>query len=105
MAALALCGAAAVGPSLPASGAVSEGAAATQAPAAGVSIAVLGQSSWVDADGTFLAQLQVTGAPPRSDVVVSIHKAVADRTAFDQSLVEIRRGTARATFPVIPLDD
>ncbi|MCU1455393.1 MAG: hypothetical protein JWN46_3539 [Acidimicrobiales bacterium] len=87
---------------LPSGAARAAGAQAAAAP--GPTIELLGQTTWVAADGAFFAGLRITGAPAGADVVVSIHRAVTGRSSFDESIPDVRRGTKLATFPVILLD-
>lgn len=74
------------------------------AAAAGVSgsIELVSQSAWVDADGTFEAQVAVTG-PRQSTVEITVHPRVLNRISFQNTIASGPRGVpvyAARTEPI-----
>lgn len=100
VAAVALIGLAAlVGPATPSSAA----RPAAQAPET-VGIRALEQTAWVPEQGTWKLRLALTGAPAGSTVVADIHDRVADRSAYERSLLGVIDEPSFDTLPEVPVD-
>lgn len=78
---------------------------AQNSPAGPARFALVDETQWVQADGTFLLGVDVSSAPAGSRVESSLYSEVPDRSAFLKSLFADDLGPAKATPPPVMLDD